>query len=221
MQANKRVSQWQHSSMLSRGTHAYPGAYAGTTPVSRNRQSALRHWRATATSPIRLTRVPPLPQRSRHHPLRARSGCKRSPLHANSVVIQRTCRWPDLVIPCSRALAPLCYGVGVPPAQPPTARRFLHARQPKNAITHTQAPVLPIPVRSITGRTLSIRASVEACSGARRSAATAAICALRNVGWADTRRTRRRSPGGTGAPSHRRHASRGSGHFVRLVTRSP
>ena len=28
-------------------------------------------------------------------------------VQANAVVIQRTCRLPDLVIPCSRALSPL------------------------------------------------------------------------------------------------------------------
>jgi hypothetical protein len=82
-------------------------APAGLTPVSRKRQSAMSHLRATATIPIRLKRCPPRPQRSRNQTLRALSGCKRSQLHANSVVIQRTCRLPDLVLPCSRALAPL------------------------------------------------------------------------------------------------------------------
>ena len=89
---------------------AYPSlstAPSGNTPVSRKRQSAMSHLRATATIPIRLKRLPPPPKRSRNHTLRALSGCKRSQLHANSVVIQRPCRLPDLVIPCSRALSPL------------------------------------------------------------------------------------------------------------------
>ena len=82
-------------------------APAGITPVSRKRQSAMSNLRATATIPSRLKRFPPLPKRSRNQTLRALSGCKRSQLHANSVVIQRTCRLPALVIPCSRALSPL------------------------------------------------------------------------------------------------------------------
>jgi hypothetical protein len=83
-------------------------APSGTIPVSRKRQSAMRNWRATATMPIRLKRVPPPPKRSRHHTRRALSGCKRRPLHAHSVVIQRPWRLPDLVLPGSRALSPLC-----------------------------------------------------------------------------------------------------------------
>src|SRR5215471_8130007 len=156
-------------------------APAGITPVSSKRQSAMSNLRATATIPIRRKRLPPLPKRSRNHTLRALSDCKRSQLHANSVVIQRTCRLPALVIPCSRALAPLWYGVGVKPAKPPTSRRFLKARQPKNSITNNHAPLIPIPLSCINWRTWSIHASAEACSWARRSASTAAICALRNV----------------------------------------
>jgi hypothetical protein len=38
-------------------------APAGITPVSRKRQSAMRSLRATATSPIRRKRLPPLPKR--------------------------------------------------------------------------------------------------------------------------------------------------------------
>jgi hypothetical protein len=82
-------------------------APAGSTPVSRKRHSAMSHLRATATIPIRRNRLPPLPKRCRNQTLRALSGCKRTQLHANSVVIQRTCRLPALVIPCSRALSPL------------------------------------------------------------------------------------------------------------------
>src|SRR5712691_4213381 len=95
-------------------------APSGTTPVSRKRHRARSHLRATATIPIRRKRLPPLPKRSRHQTLRALSGCQRRQLHANSVVIQRPCRLPALVIPCSRILSPLCYGVGVKPARPPT-----------------------------------------------------------------------------------------------------
>ena len=47
---------------------------SGTTPVARKRHRAMRNFRATATRPMRRTRLPPLPKRSRHQPLRARSG---------------------------------------------------------------------------------------------------------------------------------------------------
>jgi hypothetical protein len=49
-------------------------APSGKTSVSRKRHSAMSHLRATATIPIRLTRLPPLPKRSRNHTLRALSG---------------------------------------------------------------------------------------------------------------------------------------------------
>ncbi len=94
----------QHRKTASASLRTAP---SGNTPVSTKRHSAMRHLRATATIPIRLKRVPPPPQRARNQPRRALSGCKRRQLHANSVVIPRTCRLPDLVIPCSRARAPL------------------------------------------------------------------------------------------------------------------
>ena len=49
-------------------------APSGPTPVSRKRQSAMSHFRATATIPIRRTRLPPLPKRSRNQPRKALSG---------------------------------------------------------------------------------------------------------------------------------------------------
>ena len=49
-------------------------APAGNTPVSRKRQSAMSNLRATATIPIRLKRLPPLPKRSRNQQLKALSG---------------------------------------------------------------------------------------------------------------------------------------------------
>ena len=108
--ATGRLHQHQGRSVLQHRPSAYASlrtAPAGKTPVSRKRQSAMSHWRATATSPIRLKRWPPPPKRSRNQPRKALSGCKRRPLHANSVVRQRTGRLPDLVMPCSRARAPL------------------------------------------------------------------------------------------------------------------
>src|SRR5262252_8447088 len=81
------------------GASAYPtlrAAPSGNSPVSSKRHSAMSNLRATATIPIRRKRLPPWPKRSRNHTLRALSGCKRSQLYANSVVIQRTCRLPDL-----------------------------------------------------------------------------------------------------------------------------
>jgi hypothetical protein len=108
--ATGRLHQHPGRGVTRHRQRAYPSfstAPCGTTPVSRKRQSAMSHLRATATIPIRLRRLPPFPQRSRNHTRRALSGCKRRPLHANSVVIQRTCRLPALLIPCSRALSPL------------------------------------------------------------------------------------------------------------------
>ena len=177
--------------------------------------------RATATIPSRLTRGPPLPQRTRHHTRRARAGGSRRPRPAPSVVSQRTCRLPAVVLPGARARAPRCAGGGVQPATPPTARRGWPARPPTNARTTPQAPGLPIPVSRRHGRTVSLRASGEAGSWARRAASPAAIGARRTVGGAATRRTRRRRPGGTGDPSQRRNAASGAGHGVRRGTRSP
>src|SRR5262249_39232698 len=98
---------------------SWSAAPSGKTPVWSKRHRAMSHFRATATRPMRLNRLPPLPQRSRNQPRRALSGWYRLQRPATSVVIQRTGRCPDLVRHCSRALAPLCYGVGVKPAQPP------------------------------------------------------------------------------------------------------
>src|SRR5262249_37443967 len=105
-----RLHQHSDQGVTAHPPSPYPSwstAPAGITPVSRKRQSAMSNLRATATIPIRRKRVPPPPKRSRNQTLRALAGCKRSQLQANSVVIQRTCRLPDLVIPCSRALSPL------------------------------------------------------------------------------------------------------------------
>jgi hypothetical protein len=105
-----RLSQYQSRGVTLHRQRVSPSvstAPAGNTPVSRKRQSAMRHVRATATIPSRLTRLPPAPQRARNHTRRALSGCKRRPLHASSVGIPRTCRLPALVIPCARARAPL------------------------------------------------------------------------------------------------------------------
>jgi hypothetical protein len=82
-------------------------APSGKPPVSRQRHSAMSNFRATATIPMRRNRLPPPPQRSRNQQLRALSGWYRPPRPAHSMVIQRTCRFPDLVRPWSRALSPL------------------------------------------------------------------------------------------------------------------
>jgi hypothetical protein len=119
-------------------------APSGMPPLSRPRHRAMSNFRVTATIPMRLRRFPPPPKRSRHQPLRALSGWERTPLHANSVAIQRTCRVPDLVMPCSRALSPLWYGGGVTPAKPPTSRRFFNVRQAKHSLPNPQAPWLPM-----------------------------------------------------------------------------
>jgi hypothetical protein len=98
------LGRTQHAQHASASLRTAP---AGQTPVSRKRHSAMRHLRATATIPIRRKRVPPPPKRSRNPTRRALSGCKRSPLHAHSVGIPRPGRFPDVVIPCARALSPL------------------------------------------------------------------------------------------------------------------
>ena len=57
----------------------------------------------------------------------------------------RTRRLPALLIPCSRSLLPLSYGVGVRPARAATSRRFRKRRQPKNSMTKVQELTGPIP----------------------------------------------------------------------------
>jgi hypothetical protein len=120
-------------------------APAGMPPLSK-RHRAMSHCRATATIPIRLTRVPPPPKRSRTQPRSALSGWSRPPRHANAVVLPRTGRFPALGRPCSRARAPRWSGGGVQPAQPPTSRRFCNVRQAKHARTTTPAPWIPMPL---------------------------------------------------------------------------
>jgi hypothetical protein len=108
--ATGRLHQPQGRSLMQHHTTAYTSvraAPAGMTPVSRQRQSAMSHLRATATIPRRRTRVPPPPKRSRNQHLSALSGWSRPPLQAHSLVIQRPGRFPDLVRPWSRALSPL------------------------------------------------------------------------------------------------------------------
>src|SRR5215470_13914301 len=59
------------------GARASPtlrAAPSGNAPVSRKRHSAMSNLRATAIIPIRRTRLPPWPKRSRNHTLRALSG---------------------------------------------------------------------------------------------------------------------------------------------------
>ncbi len=72
-----RLHQHQSLGVTLHRQSVYPSlspAPSGTTPVSRKRQSAMSNLRATATIPIRLKRLPPLPKRSRNHTLRALSG---------------------------------------------------------------------------------------------------------------------------------------------------
>jgi hypothetical protein len=72
-----RLHQHQGLGMTSHRNSAYPSlstAPSGKTPVSRKRQRAMSNLRATATMPIRLRRLPPPPNRSRNHTLRALSG---------------------------------------------------------------------------------------------------------------------------------------------------
>ncbi len=85
------------------GVRGRPGTATGRLHQHQGR-SVLQHRPSAYAS---FKRWPPPPKRSRNQPRKALSGCKRRPLHANSVVRQRTGRLPDLVMPCSRARAPL------------------------------------------------------------------------------------------------------------------
>jgi hypothetical protein len=118
-------------------------------------------------------------------------------------------------------LSPLCYGVGGTPAQPPTSRRFFNSRQAKHSLTNTHAPLLPLPLRGLNGRIVSLLASGALRRRSRRAAAHSAICSLRNMEGVYTRSTRRRSPCGSGAPSHSRSASSGAGRLFTLPSRTP
>ena len=72
-----RLHQHQGLGVTRHRQRFYPSlstAPAGKTPVSRKRQSARSHLRATATIPIRRKRLPPPPKRSRHQQLKALSG---------------------------------------------------------------------------------------------------------------------------------------------------
>jgi hypothetical protein len=75
--ATGRLHQSQGRAVTSHRQSPSPSlstAPSGNAPVSRKRQSAMSHLRATATMPMRLKRVPPPPKRSRNHTRRALSG---------------------------------------------------------------------------------------------------------------------------------------------------
>ena len=75
--ATGRLHQRQGQEVTQQRNPAYTSlstAPSGNTPVSRKRHRAMSNWRATATIPIRLKRLPPLPQRSRNPQRRALSG---------------------------------------------------------------------------------------------------------------------------------------------------
>ena len=72
-----RLHQHQGRGVTVHQKNAYAAlsiAPSGKTPVSRKRHKAMSNLRATATMPIRRKRLPPPPQRSRNHTLRALSG---------------------------------------------------------------------------------------------------------------------------------------------------
>ena len=78
-----------------------------------------------------------------------------------------------------------------------------------------------MPLRGLNGRTFSRFAAAEGRRRARRFASHAAICACRHWECADPRSQRRRTPLGTGDPSHRRRASRCAGSWVRAGQPAP
>jgi hypothetical protein len=72
-----RLHQHQGRSLTPHRNTAYAAlssAPSGKTPVVRKRHRAISNLRATATMPMRLKRLPPLPKRSRNQQLRALSG---------------------------------------------------------------------------------------------------------------------------------------------------
>ena len=72
-----RLHQHQGRSLTQHRNTAYASlrtAPSGKTPVLRKRHSAMSNFRATATIPMRLKRLPPPPKRSRNQQLRALSG---------------------------------------------------------------------------------------------------------------------------------------------------
>ena len=75
---------------------------------------------AMATIPIRRIRPPPSPNRCLYQRLNLLLGWKRSQAQAISMISFRTRRLPVRLIPCSRTLSPLLYGVGVSPTAPAT-----------------------------------------------------------------------------------------------------
>src|SRR5262249_17485509 len=81
-------------------------APAGQTPVARQRQSARRHGRATATIPRRLHPVPPPPPPPPPPPARPRPGGPPPPPPPRAGAPPPPCRWPAWVLPGARARAP-------------------------------------------------------------------------------------------------------------------
>jgi hypothetical protein len=72
-----RLHQHQGQEVTQQRKPAYASlstAPSGNTPVSRKRHRAMSNFRAPATIPIRLKRLPPPPKRWRNQPLRALSG---------------------------------------------------------------------------------------------------------------------------------------------------
>jgi hypothetical protein len=72
-----RLHQHQGQEVTQQRKPAYASlstAPSGNTPVSRKRHRAMSNFRATATIPIRLKRLPPPPKRWRNQQLRALSG---------------------------------------------------------------------------------------------------------------------------------------------------
>jgi hypothetical protein len=65
----RRLTQHRNTAYASFRT-----APSGKTPLLRNRHSAMSNLRATATIPMRLRRLPPLPKRSRNQQLKTLSG---------------------------------------------------------------------------------------------------------------------------------------------------
>jgi hypothetical protein len=158
---------------------------SGLPPLARKRHRAMRHWRATATRPLRHPRWPPPPTRSRHQPRRARSGCSRPPRQATAGALQRPWRFPACVIPGARARAPLGDGVGVTPAQPPTWRRVCTSRPPQHARPNHHAPWSPRPWRGLTCRPCAPRLTPPSVPSPTWTAPTpAAHVAAGHAPWA-------------------------------------
>src|SRR5262249_13848457 len=104
---------------------------------------AISTFRASATMPTFRARLFPEPKRRWYHWLNSLSGCQRNQSQASSTRTLRTCLLPALLIPCSRSLLPLWYGVGVRPTNDPSSCALPYAPHGNNPTPQNPGPPPP------------------------------------------------------------------------------